>query len=340
MKKIALATMTLMLAIALIFTGCSTENGVETTPPITEAAETIPGADHTSYEDENAITATDTESTDDAEDAILDNDYPPQNPFVGTFRNSMGEVTAITITDDGRLQHREIDLDIYNIQENGSILAYTAYCEDFADVWFRLFIYPIGVSLVAWSHETNSFLETDDSRLRLFMTFTDVPDIRTNVYYKMEPLRLVNAGAYGFLPRAGHTHEFVLFGIEGGTGVEWSSREFVGFEDIGGGEIKASTGYVYFETETGFYRRRPDSTEAELILSYPITLWETFIGVHGMEFTVAAVNETLTTEAGIFENVVIIEDLLDRNRTFYAPGFGRIRFEATRSFNELVRISR
>jgi len=357
MKKTILATMAMMLVVALIFTGCSTENGVETTPLIIETAETNLGVDHTSYEDENATTATDTESTNATEVAIPDDDISPQNPFVGTYRNSTGETATITITDDGRLQYRELDLDTYNIQENGSILAHVTYDEDFGDVWFRLFIYPIGVSLAAWSHETNSFVETDDSRLRLFMIFTDVPDIRTNVYYKMEPLRLLNAGAHSFLPRAGYTYEYAFDGIDGGTGVVWSSRQLVRFEDIGNGEIKSTIlsltdrygasvdlhntwDYVYFEDATGLHRRRSDSTEAELIISYPITLGASFIGVHGMEFTFVAVNETLTTEAGIFENVVIIEDSLDRNINFYAPGFGRIRFEATRSFNELVSINR
>ena len=342
MKKTILAMMTLMLAITLIFTGCSTENGAETPPPIIEAAETNAGADHISIEDEDedTATATDTESTNDTEEAILDDDTPPQNPFVGTYRNSMGGVTDITITDDGRLQHRELDLDIYNIQENGSILVHEYVDEEFGDVWLRLFIYPVGVSLSAWSHETNSFVETDDTRLRLFMTFTDVPDVRTNVYYKVEPLRLLNAGAYSFLPRAGYTYEFALFGIVGGTGREWSSSEFVYFEDIGGGEVKSSAGFVYFETTTGLYRRWAESTEAELVISFPITQGATFIGANDWQHTIVDVDLALTTEAGIFENVVAIQDSIDRNMTYYAPGFGRVRVEFTRSIHELVRISR
>ena len=55
-----------------------------------------------------------------------------------------------------------------------------------------------------------------------------------------------------------------------------------------------------------------------------------------MGYTVVKVNETVTTEAGVFENVVGIEDW-DYNTVYYAPGVGQIKHQGIRSNGELVK---
>ena len=350
MRKTIIITIILMFALALTITGCT--NDADTPAPPNDSAvadSNEPGTANVS-EAENATPPTDTEP--DEEENIPDIPEELENPFVGTFINSMGESVVITITDDGRLQYGDIDLDIRNIQDDGSILAHEYVDEEYGEVWSRLFIYPVGVPLSVWSHETNSNVETDSSRIRLFMTFTDVPDYRSNVYYKLEPI-----GDISFLPTPDYTHEFALGGIVGGTGEEWSERHLVQFDDNGNGEVRRtviataiSNGafaraenqpvYIYFEDSTGLYRRVLGDTTgwAELLIGYPIALGATFEGILGTT-TIVAVNETVTTEAGTFENVVIAQDL-DHNWHYYAPGVGNIRIEYTRSIHELVNRSR
>ena len=86
---------------------------------------------------------------------------------------------------------------------------------------------------------------------------------------------------------------------------------------------------VYFEDETGLY------IGSELVIKYPIILGETF-GDRGYE--VVSVNETVTTEAGVFENVVGITDWY-YNTEYYAPGVGHIKHQGIRSNGELISIS-
>ena len=349
MRKTITTTIILMLALVLIITGCTNDTETPAPPNDSVAANSSePDAANVS-ETETVTPPTDTEPNE--EENIPDIPEEPENPFVGTFINGMGESVVITITDDGRLQFNENDLDLGNIQDDGSILAHEYVDEDYGEVWSSLFIYPAGVPLSVWSHETNSNVETDSSRLRLYMTFTDVPDIRSNLYYKLEPI-----GDLSFLPTSGYTHEFGLGGIIGGTGEEWDERHLVQFEDNGNGEIRRtviamtnSAGeltrvenpqvHIYFEDSTGLYRREiGDSTWAERLIGYPIALGTTFEGILGST-TIVAVNETITTGAGTFDNVVIVEDL-DHNRHYYAPGVGNIRIEFARSIHELVNRSR
>jgi hypothetical protein len=350
MRKTIIVITVLMLALALTITGCA--NDAETAIPPTEVAETSSNTDSTSIEDVAENTIPDAEDADDVEEAMSDDTETAENPFVGTYRNGMGENVVITITDDGRLQFNENDLDLGNIQDDGSILAHEYVDEEYGEVWSRLFIYPVGVPLSVWSHETNINVETDGNRLRLFVTFTDVPDYRSNVYYKLETI-----GDISFLPTAGYTHEFALGGIVGGTGEEWDERHLVQFEDNGNGEVRRivlatansdeeftraenQPVHIYFEDSTGLYRREAggDTGWTERLIGYPIMLGGTFEGILGTT-TIVAVNETITTKAGTFENVVIVQDL-DHNRHYYAPGVGNIRIEFARSIHELVNRSR
>ena len=344
MRKTIIVLTVLTLALALTVTGCA--NGTETATPPSEVAETSSNTVGASIEDEveNAVP--------DAEDAEAESsDDAPiiENPFAGIYRNGWGQSITITITDDGRLQYMGNDIDVNNVDAHGSIRAFEEEVDPSIGLpTFWLDIFPIGLSLEAVNIDGN-FIETDSSRIRLLGPHSGMPDYEINVFYKTEPLK---EGELSFLPTPGYTHEFAFDGIIGGTGVEWNSRQLVRFEDVGNGEIKRTvisatnadgepinlqsvSEYIYSEDATGLYRRRSDNPAwVELLISYPIVLGETFGGM----FTFVAVNETITTEAGTFENVVVIEDI-DRNWNFYAPGVGHIRFEGTRSFNELISIS-
>lgn len=109
--------------------------------------------------------------------------------FVGTYNNSDGDSEAIIITEDGQLKvthwNSEFNIDINNIQEDGSIIA-CRIKNDLGDTALSVYIYPVGIELSAYDHDTNTMKTTDKNQIRLFFTYQDVPDIKSNVYYKVD----------------------------------------------------------------------------------------------------------------------------------------------------------
>lgn len=107
--------------------------------------------------------------------------------YVGTYKNSVGDSETISITEDGQLKvtHRnsEYDIDINNKQEDGSIIA-CSIRNDFASLC--IYIYPVGIDLSVYDHDIYDYKTTDENKIRLFITYQDVPDIKTRVYYKVD----------------------------------------------------------------------------------------------------------------------------------------------------------
>ncbi len=109
--------------------------------------------------------------------------------YCGIYKNSNREGKAISIGEADQLiivdQDNEYDIDTNNKQEDGAIEAYTRK-NDMGDTSMRIYIYPVGTELSAFNHETGAMETTDKDKIRLFFTYQDVPDIRSNVYYKIE----------------------------------------------------------------------------------------------------------------------------------------------------------
>lgn len=109
--------------------------------------------------------------------------------YAGTYKNSVEESAEITINEDGQLkvthQNSEYNIDINNKQDDGSVIAYRIR-NDFGDTTLCVYIYSVGIELSAYDHDTDTLKITDKNKIRLFFTYQDVPDIKSNVYYKMD----------------------------------------------------------------------------------------------------------------------------------------------------------
>lgn len=113
------------------------------------------------------------------------NAIPAENPYVGIYKNNQEEYREITVSEDGTLQWLGRDIDLENVQEDGSILALKIeQGPDIAPIC--MYIYPVGVELFVYDNNTFTEVESDKSKIRLFFTYSDVPDINYSVYYKTE----------------------------------------------------------------------------------------------------------------------------------------------------------
>ena len=194
-------------------------------------------------------------------------------PYAGIYRNGMGDVFVLEIIDSALTTvwttfggERVLELDINNVQDNGAIRAHSIYETGTIDTLMNLSLYPVGIPLLLWDDVADTDVETDAGRIRLFITYGSMPDIKTNVYYKIEPLK---AGELSYLPTPGNTHEFSYGGVYSGTGEEWEVTRVLRFEEADDGGVKVTivsitengspvstaglSEYFYFEDETGLY---------------------------------------------------------------------------------------
>ncbi len=112
-----------------------------------------------------------------------------KNTFTGTYTNGQGE--SETISEDGQMKiirwtnEYDVDLNTGEKQEDGSILAYKLVNGD-GDTVIRIYVYPAGIPLSAPSHDYSTLEETDSNKNRLYFTYSDAPNIKSNVYYQAD----------------------------------------------------------------------------------------------------------------------------------------------------------
>ncbi|NMA66900.1 MAG: sigma-70 family RNA polymerase sigma factor [Clostridiaceae bacterium] len=112
-----------------------------------------------------------------------------KNTFTGTYTNGQGE--SQTISEDGQMKiirwtnEYDVDLNTGEKQEDGSILAYKLVNGN-GDTVIRLYVYPAGIPLSAPSHDYSTLEETDSNKNRLYFTYSDAPNIKSNVYYQAD----------------------------------------------------------------------------------------------------------------------------------------------------------
>lgn len=111
--------------------------------------------------------------------------------YVGTYKNSIGDSATIKMSKNGQLKFifqnsgdKEYNIDTKNKKDNGSFEAYIDK-NNSGEVSFCIYIYSVGIELSAYDHNTSKMQTTDKNKIRLFLTYQDVPDIKTNVYNKM-----------------------------------------------------------------------------------------------------------------------------------------------------------
>ena len=112
-----------------------------------------------------------------------------KNTFTGTYTNGQGE--SQTISEDGQMKiirwtnEYDVDLNTGEKQEDGSILAYKLVNGN-GDTVIRIYVYPAGIPLSAPSHDYSTLEETDSNKNRLYFTYSDAPNIKSNVYYQAD----------------------------------------------------------------------------------------------------------------------------------------------------------
>ncbi|TFE04005.1 S-layer homology domain-containing protein [Jeotgalibacillus salarius] len=85
---------------------------------------------------------------------------------------------------------------------------------------------------------------------------------------------------------------------------------------------------VSIETSKGLFVGLLESEYAQ-VLAYPIELGEEWIHMYGEEpdARIVDTNATITTQAGTFEHVVVVEDIIYPAKRYYAPNIGIIKTE-------------
>ena len=332
--------------------------------------------------EERALEDAEVEETDSVED----------NLYAGAYRCIVSlmpeERIKITITEDGRLQLYGEDIDINNIQEDGSILVYEKPPLD-PYVPNRMYIYPAGVELSVFDYRISAeaMVDTDASRVRILQVLPEGPDNMHFVYYKVEPLQ---ADEPSYLPETNVIYEFSFDAMYFGRGffgvqsVEYIDsdgdlivnvvedylkryvyseyidsdgkvitltesvvEEYLDGEHVNSISTPVTTATSYYEDATGLYLCTGEGEYADsLLIKYPLVAGDKFqnSGDYG-NVKVESINETVTTEAGAFEDVVVVRYGRDREddwseTRYYAPGVGLIKYEEMHGSGELIKIIR
>ncbi len=365
MKKTIVIMFAFLLVLTIATTGCGSSQSVNN-PGSPKKTETFEELGESAEIPESIGETAESAEDDDKDLSDTKSDKKPDNIYVGDYRNNSGEIIKVTTTDNGMLKFKntfidESNIDVNNLifNEDGSFLA--GEKESGPNVaTSKIFIYPVGASLDVYNNETFELAATDNSKIRLYLTFSDVPDIRTNVYYKTQKLP---ENALSYLSKPGFLYEFNESGIISGNGEEWIVAWLLEYDESDDGILKENVAARYengqkvshdwmeqnsfIEDARGVYISEPgkyNSVTYPMLIKYPLKAGEEFQSSKTLgKAKVEAINETVTTKAGVFENVVVISYEFGEGgygeTKYFAPGVGLIKYEAIRNNGELVKIS-
>lgn len=99
--------------------------------------------------------------------------------YAGTYKNSQGKTETITINENGDLYYNSYKIDINKKDRSGAIIIYRGDTDG-------CLLYPVGTTLAVWDSNTNGEKATDKNKIRILFHGGGVPDINTDVYYKLD----------------------------------------------------------------------------------------------------------------------------------------------------------